>query len=69
MATPTPEQYDAACILERWATAEEGERREISRRILLDGGWSAQDAANHARASVCHAVAAVERSIEALGLQ
>lgn len=69
MPMPTPEEYNAACILERWATGEEGDRRETSRRIILDGGMSAQQSANYARASVMDSVRDVQNAIDALGLQ
>lgn len=66
---PTPEEYDAACILERWAIGDEDQARERSRQIILAGGFSAQQVAEHARAAVAQAVVAVERSIATLGLR
>lgn len=67
--TPTPEQYEAAALLERLAIGDDGERREVSRQIILDGGASARQVAHEARAVICGEVAKVERAIRTLGLE
>lgn len=69
MPQPTPEEYSAACILERWAIGDEDAARERSRQVILAGGATAQDVADHARRAVAAAIVAVERAIETLGLQ
>lgn len=64
----TPEEYDAAAIIERWAIGEEDDRREAARALILARGESAIQAAGYARRSVMDAVAAVSRAIDVLGL-
>jgi hypothetical protein len=68
MSHPTEEEYDSACVIERWAIGEEGERREAARRSILACGESAIEAARYARRSVMKALAAVDRAIDVLGL-
>lgn len=69
MPQPTPEEYTAACLLERWAIGDEGDQREQSRLIILAGGPSAQNVADHARRELTSQAATLQRAIETLGLR
>jgi threonine dehydrogenase-like Zn-dependent dehydrogenase len=68
MTRPTPEQYEAAALIERLAIGDEGEQRERSRALILRGGETARIAAEMARRAACDRVVAVSRAIETLGL-
>lgn len=68
MTAPTPEQYEAAALIERLAIGNEGAQREAARAMILRLGADAREAARYARIAVCDEVVALDRAINTLGL-